>query len=128
MGHALRCDVVRAHDALSFQVNASIHCQPAFTYYHVPLLNIFMWCIFVTLVTLSTYAFMFVCVVCVTKKHLFTHLPVKLLCEKDVYCSLIHRHAEMLTRSTSRTENTNPLITIHIIVPGVSGKSFEALR
>ena len=74
---------------------------------------------------------MFVCVVCVTKKHLFTHLLVKLLCEKDAYCLLIHficRHAEMLTRSTSRTENVNPLITIHIIVPRVSGKSFEALR
>ena len=88
MGHALRCDamwcVLMCHNALSFQVIVSIHCEPAFTYYHESLLKILSCAYFVTFVTLGTYAqkimhsvaFVCVCVCVCTRTRMWPKTPI----------------------------------------------------
>ena len=81
--------------------------------------NVFSETIEFSSFTLCAYAQRFMCLVmyvcvCVTKKHLFTHLSVKCLYEKYAYCSLIHFicHQRCLLDLLSHTESTILLISI----------------
>ena len=74
--------------------------------------------------------FVCVCVTCACvwpKKHLFTHLPVKCLCEKDAYCSFIYIicRQRCLLDLLSCTESGIPFVPIHAIVPQRSSGTFQ---
>ena len=68
---------------------------------------------------MCSVAFVCVCVyVCMTKKHLFTHLLAKCLCKKDTYCSLIYFTCRQrcLLDLLSHTESAISDVSIHVIV------------
>ena len=89
------------------------------------------YCAHVCIKELCIWSCLFVCVcymcMCVTKKHLFTHLPVKCLCEKGAYCSFIYIicRQRCLLDLLSCTESGIPFVPIHAIVPQRSSGTFQ---